>query len=81
MSTPTLPEALRTRRAELGDIGQEAASVSMGLEKNQVHRWEKGAIPDPESVPALMKFLGVSQDQLGAIILETRMRKVRIERL
>lgn len=53
----------------------------MGLEKNQVHRWEKGAIPDPESVPALMKFLGVSQDQLGAIILETRMRKVRIERL
>ena len=83
MSTPTLPQALRARRAEiaksrgLDDFGQEAASLEMGLHKNQCHRWETGTIPRPESVPVLMEFLGITQDELGAVILETQMERAR----
>lgn len=79
MSTPTLAEALAKRRAELGapgpPVSQKDASLMMGQEENQCNRWEKrGIVPDPESCVALMHFLDVTQDQLGALIMETRMR-------
>ncbi len=72
-----LPEALRAARAAHGDQSQRAAAAEMGVTYNQVSRWETGSIPAPEAARPLMAYLGVSQQELGAIILETRMREWR----
>lgn len=85
MGTPTVAEALVARRVEIGEkeelgrpLTQEAAADLMGVKSNQVNRWEKGQIPeDLTSFAALQRFLGISQDELGALIIESRVRKWR----
>lgn len=62
------------RRAELG-LDQKAASIQMGQKENQCNRWEGGAIPEPPAYRALEDFLGIDQDRLGALVMESRMRK------
>ena len=69
------------RRAELGrpglPISQKEASLRMGLKDNQVNRWEGGVIPGAESAEPLQEFLGITQDELGALVMESTVRRWR----
>lgn len=55
---------------------QEQASVLLGLSKNQINRWVNGTEPRTlDFIRTLMGFLQVEQDTLGAMILESQVRR------
>lgn len=78
MST-SLGEAIKAecakRKITLGD-----QSIAFGLSANTLSRWCNGVEPQPPSYGLLMKFLGVTLDQLGALIIEEQLRRSGIPR-
>lgn len=75
MSTKTVSEALKAEVAKRG-ITQEQAAESMRVGYNQVNRWIAGVEPKANAYGPLMEFLSVDLAQLGAMVLESRIRKL-----
>lgn len=73
-----LGEAIRARVAELGTT-MDRASVELGLSPNALSRWNTKIEPKPEAYDLLMEFLGVTQEQLGGLILEDRRRRYEVQ--
>ncbi len=78
--TRGLAAAIRERVAELG-TSLEQGSVDLGLPKNQLSRWTRGAEPLPANYEVLMDFLGVSLDELGALIVRDQLTRSGLPRL
>lgn len=69
----SLGDAIRER---VGNDTLEAHSLACGWDKNQLSRWANGGVePSPKSYEKLQEFLGVTLDELGALIVETQRRR------
>ena len=63
-----LSDLIRARRALLG-ISDETAAHQVGVTGATFARWRKGKfLPEPDKVPALARWLGVSESDVRAAI-------------
>lgn len=70
-----LGEAIRAKCDRLGTTMSQA-SMDLGLPPNAMSRWNTGVLPTPIHYQVLMDFLGVSLDQLGALIVRQQAKRV-----
>ncbi|WP_035277793.1 helix-turn-helix domain-containing protein [Actinokineospora spheciospongiae] len=65
-------DAFAARREQMG-YTQESFGSTVGVEFSTVGRWERGDLtPQPYRRPRIAKALGVSLDELGALLTPTR---------
>ena len=69
-----LGDAIREKVAEQGTT-MERASVALGQTNNALSRWNTGIEPKAEYYELLMDFLGVSLEELGALIVVDQLRR------
>ena len=53
----------------------EGASIRLGLKPNTLWRWTRGIEPTPPFYDTLMVYLGVTLDELGALIVADQLRR------
>ena len=58
-----LGEQIKKYRVQRG-LTQEALGKRVGVTTQAVSKWERGGVPDPESIPLIADALGVSTDML-----------------
>jgi transcriptional regulator with XRE-family HTH domain len=75
----TLGDAIRAKCKEKG-LTLSDASVQLNLKPNAMSRWAGGIEPTPQFYGVLMKFLGVSLPELGALIVEEQIRRTGVPR-
>lgn len=74
-----LGQAIREKCAAEG-VGLEQMSIDLGLSRNSLSRWNNGTEPGPENYGVLMDLLGVTLEQLGALIVEDQLKKSGLPR-
>ena len=63
-----LSDMIRARRALLG-VSDETAAHQVGVTGATFSRWRKGRfLPEPDKVPALARWLGVTESEVRAAI-------------
>ena len=63
-----LSDMIRARRALLG-VSDETAAHQVGVTGATFARWRKGRfLPEPDKVPGLARWLGVSEDAVRTAI-------------
>lgn len=77
--TRGLADAIRAKVSEMG-MSLEPASLEWTGQRNTFQRWTTGTEPKPENYAVLMEFLGVSLEELGALIVEDQLRKSGLPR-
>lgn len=71
-----LGEAINERVAELDSSLEYESRWVLGMSANQLYRWTQLIEPKgEESIQILIDWLGVSQQELGGLILEDRRRR------
>jgi hypothetical protein len=58
----------------------ERASLDLDLVPNTLSRWKKGVEPGAEFYGVLCRWLGVSLEELGALIVEDQLRRSGLPR-
>ena len=74
-----LGDAIRAKLEELGTT-MDRASVDLGLSPNALSRWNTGIEPKAEYYGVLMDFLGVTLEELGALIVVDQLKRAGLPR-
>lgn len=72
----TFAEVLAATIAEKG-LTQKAAADEIGTDKENVNRWLGGVEPGGQWVPGLMAFLDLTFEELGALVLESKVQQAK----
>lgn len=74
-----LSDAIRAKVDELG-LTMVNASIEIGQAPNALSRWHNRIEPGPQYYGVLMDFLGVSLEELGAMIVRDQLTRAGLPR-